>query len=407
MSNGVNNKQIVEKALNEDSSILSNSTNTSFSENLIQDINSLKSKENFIISKTFEAKIPELLSYLQNESNSTTNKLLIFKYLESLFMKISYNSEIFANKYSNEKEKLNLFQIIISQYITSPNDKEDYIRELKGLFSLLISQITLDKETYHYIFSFLINYINKCNNNGYSNENIIQTPDNNNNNFNLTSEQLSRILQLLQIYYQSMQTIDEPYNYFYFNGESDSSITILNKENRNNNSKILNLEEPLNILMFIKLFPSQIIKQQYPIINYKLLDIIFNTKKNNISIGIDKDNYLTTSFTSEKIIKLKENKIFSLLIKLNLKEFIRTEFYINNEKVDIPKDIIIKEKDNKVNNKEKIEIKELKFFKNFIGLCSNIIIYKESEKEKKVKDFLNFLLFHRLIGGQIQKKNLY
>ena len=392
MSNGVNNKQIVEKALNEDSSILSNSTNTSFSENLIQDINSLKSKENFIISKTFEAKIPELLSYLQNESNSTTNKLLIFKYLESLFMKISYNSEIFANKYSNDKEKLNLFQIIINQYITSPNDKEDYIRELKGLFSLLISQITLDKETYHYIFSFLINYINKCNNNGYSNENIIQTPDNNNNNFNLTSEQLSRILQLLQIYYQSMQTIEEPYNYFYFNGESDSSITILNKENRNNNSKILNLEEPLNILMFIKLFPSQIIKQQYPIINYKLLDIIFNTKKNNISIGIDKDNYLTTSFTSEKIIKLKENKIFSLLIKLNLKEFIRTEFYINNEKVDIPKDIIIKEKDNKVNNKEKIEIKELKFFKNFIGLCSNIIIYKESEKEKKSEGLPKFFI---------------
>ena len=379
-------------ALNEDSSILSNSTNTSFSENLIQDINSLKSKEIFLISKTFEAKIPEILSYLQNESNSTSNKLLILKYLESLFTKISFNSEILANKYSNDKEKLNLFQIIIIQYITSSNDKEEYLRQLKGLFSLLISQITLDKDTYHYILSFLINYINKCNNNGYSNENIIHTPDNNNNNNNLTSDQLSRILQLLQIYYQSILTIEEPYNYFYFNGESDSSITILNKENKKNNTKILNLDEPLNILMFIKLFPSQIIKQVYPIINYKLLDIIFNTKNNNISIGIDKDNYLITSFTSEKIIKLKENKIFSLLIKLNFKEYIRTEFYINNEKVDIPKEYIIQEKDNKINNKEKIEIKELKFFKNFIGLCSNIIIYKESEKEKKNEGLPNFFI---------------
>ena len=390
MSNGVNNKQIIEKALNEDSSILSNSTNTSFSENLIQDINSLKSKEIFLISKTFESKIPELLSYLQNESNYTTNKLLIFKYLESLFTKISYNSEIFANKFSNDKEKLNLFQIIINQYILSPSDKEDYLRELKGLFSLLISQITLDKDTYHYIFSFLINYINKFNNNGYSNENIIQTPDN--NNTNLTSEQLSRILQLLQIYYQSMQTIEEPYNYFYFNGESDSSITILNKDNKINNTKILNLDDSLNILMFIKLFPSQVIKQVYPVINYKLFDIIFNTKNYNISIGIDKDNYLITNFTSDKIIKLKENKIFSLLIKLNLKEFIWTEFYINNEKIDIPKEFIIKEKINKINSKEKIEIKELKFFKNFIGLCSNIIIYKESEKEKKNEGLPKFFV---------------
>ena len=73
-----------------------------------------------------------------------------------------------------------------------------------------MSQITLDKETYHYIFSFIINYINKCNNNyGYNNDNNIQNQD---NNFNLTSEKLSRILQLLQIYYQGMQTVDEPYN---------------------------------------------------------------------------------------------------------------------------------------------------------------------------------------------------
>ena len=212
MSNCVNNKQILEKALNEDSSLLSNSTNTSFNDNLIQDISTLKSKEIFLISKNFESKIPELLSYLQNESNLIQNKLLILKYLENLFTKITYNSEIFSNKFSNDKEKLNLFQIIINQYITTPSDKDDYLRELNGLFSLLISQITLDKDTYHYIFSFLINYINKCNNNGYINENLSPNSEN-----NLTSEQLSRIFQLLQIYYQSMQNIDEPHNYFYFN----------------------------------------------------------------------------------------------------------------------------------------------------------------------------------------------
>ena len=244
MSNIVNNNQILEETLNEDSSLLSNSTNTSFTDNMIQEINSLKSKEIYLISKNFEAKIPELLSYLNNESNSISNKLLILKYIENLFTKICYNSEIFSSKLSNDKEKLNLFQIIINQYITSPSDKDEYLRELKGLFSLLISQITFDRETYRYIFSFLINYINKCNNNGVINDNMTPSPDN-----TLTSEQLSRILQMLQIYYQSMQTIDEPYNYFYFNGESDNSITISNKDNIKANKKYFNIDESLNILM--------------------------------------------------------------------------------------------------------------------------------------------------------------
>ena len=109
------------------------------------------------------------------------------------------------------------------------------MRELKDLFILLLSQITLDKDTYHYIFSFLINYINKCNNNSYMNENK-------ENIWNLTSDKLSRVLQLLQIYYQSMQSIDEPYNYFYFNGDEDSFIRIVNKENKQTNKKYLNLE---------------------------------------------------------------------------------------------------------------------------------------------------------------------
>ena len=129
MSNGVNTNQIIEKITNEDLSILSNSTNTSFSEkNIIQDINSLKSKEIYLISKNLEIKIPELLSYLQSDSNSISNKLLILKYLENLFTKVNYNSEIFACKFSNEKEKLNLFQIIINQFINCTNDKDDYIR---------------------------------------------------------------------------------------------------------------------------------------------------------------------------------------------------------------------------------------------------------------------------------------
>ena len=389
MSHIVKGNQTIEKLPYEDSSILSNSTNTSFSDNLIQDINFLKSKEIYLISKTFEMKIPELLSYLQSDSNSISNKLLIIKYLENLFTKVDFNSEIFASKYSNnDKEKLNLFQILINQFISCSNDKEEYLRELKGLFTLLISQITLDKEVYQYIFSFLINYINKCNNNGYLNNEIQE------NNSITISEQLSRVLQLLQIYYQSMQSVYEPYNYFYFNGESDKSdncITIINRDNPKTNKKILNLEESLNILIFLKIVPSQIIKHVYQSINHKILDVFFNVK-NIISFGIDKDNYLTTNFTSEKLIQLKEGKMFSLLIKFILKDIIKVEIFINNEKVEISKDIIIKEKDKKISSKEKPEIKELRFFKTFIGICSNIMIYKEPDKDKRNEGLPKFFI---------------
>ena len=399
MSHVINGKQIPEKSSYEDSSILSNSTNTSFSENFIQDINFLKSKEIYLISKTFEAKIPELLSYLQNDSNIISNKLLIIRYLINLFTKVDFNSEIFSYKYSNnDKEKLNLFQIIINQFINCSSEKEDYLRELKGLFTLLISQITLDKETYQYIFTFIINYINKLNNNGYLNNDIQD------NNSVTISEQLSRALQLLQIYYQSIQIVDEPYNYFYFNGKSDNCITILNRENPKTNKKILNLEESLNILMFIKLVPSQIVKQVYQNINHEILDILFNVKNYTISIGIDKDNYLTTNFTSEKLIQLKEGKIFSLLLKFNIKDAIKVDIFINNEKVEISKDIIIQEKVKKIPSKEKLEIKEIQFFKSFIGICSNIIIYKESEKEKKNEGLPKFFIVPQQGRGDSKEK---
>ena len=326
MSNCINIKQNEEKTSNEHSNILSNSSNIKFTENILQDINLLKSKEIYLISKNFELKIPEILSYLQIDSNSTSNKIFILKYLQNLFSKVNFNSEIFSNIFSNDKVRLNLFQIIINQFICCTNDKDDYMRELKDLFILLLSQITLDKDTYHYIFSFLINYINKCNNNSYMNENK-------ENIWNLTSDKLSRVLQLLQIYYQSMQSIDEPYNYFYFNGDEDSFIRIVNKENKKTNKKYLNLEESLNILFFIKIFPSQIIKKVNSNIKFQILDVIFNNQNNNISIGIDNDNYLITNYTSEKLIQLKENAMFSILVNISLTVCLKIELFINNERL--------------------------------------------------------------------------
>ena len=35
---------------------------------------------------------------------------------------------------NNDIEKLNLFQIIINQYVTCPNEKIDYLAELKNIY---------------------------------------------------------------------------------------------------------------------------------------------------------------------------------------------------------------------------------------------------------------------------------
>ena len=368
MSNEENNKdtKLIQETKETQDSLRNNTINETSSENIIQEI---KTNNEYIITKNSEKIIPQLLIYLQNNSNQVSNKLEILKYIEDLFTKVNFNSEIFLQK--SKKLELNIYQVIINQYVTNHEENKEYLLELEQLFVLLLSQITLDRETYHYLFSFIINYINKCNNN-------IE----NNNIFN--SEQLSRILLLLQLYYQSVQRVDEPYNYFYFNGDPDTYINIDLKNNFNYNQKYSNYQE-INILFFIKLLPNNIVQNINPEIPYKILDVYIdkeNNKQKNIIINIDKNNFLSTNYTSKNLIKLPENKMISFLVKLNLKELTKTEIYIDNEKIEIPKEIIIQDKDNKLNTSQN-KIKKIKFFQNFIGICSNIIIYKENEKEKK------------------------
>ena len=143
--------------------------------------------------------------------------------------------------------------------------------------------------------------------------------------------------------------------------------------------------------MYIKLLPSQIIKQIFTDIKYTILDVLFNDKSKNIIIGLDKDNYLTTNFTNEKLIKLEDSKIISLLVKVYFKDHVKTDIYINNKKVEISSDNL-KNIKNEKKSKDKLEINGIKLFNNFIGICSSILIYKESEKDKKNIGLPNFLV---------------
>ena len=154
-----------EKVSNEDS-IISSSTSISISaEPLTQDI--AKGQNANLIQKNIEQRITEILSYLQSDSNLANNKNPILKYLQSLLLSVEFNSEILLRKTINEKDKLNLYKVIIQQYIFYTNignkkeDEENYRSELQNLFLLLLSQVILEKDSYHLILSPLINFINR------------------------------------------------------------------------------------------------------------------------------------------------------------------------------------------------------------------------------------------------------
>ena len=348
----------VEKIINEDS-VLSNSTSMSNSD-IIQDISKIKNV--YLFSKDTEPKIIEILTYLQSDLNLATNKIQVLKYIQNLLLKIEFNSEIFLRKFIVDKERLNLFHIIITQYVLYTNsgnkkqDEENYRSELRSLFNFLLSQVTLDKEIYHYILSFLIKFINQ--------KNIINSARkckkiNNNDiqdevSINLKSDNVFRVIELLQNIYMYTQSCQEISNYFFFSGNSDSHIIIPNKENpKDHNKKILNLDDTLCIMLFIKVLPQEYFKSVYPKVTFRLLELRFENKK-NISINININNKITSSLTvDEELEELSDKYMNCVIIKFH--------------------------------KKKKSIIKEILLFKNFIGICSNIIIYKEKKSEELPK----------------------
>ena len=320
------------------------------------------------------------------------------KYLQNLFTKVEFNSEIFLRKFINDKEKLNLYKIIIYQYVlytnpgNSKTEEENYRSELLSLFVDLLTQVTVEKETYHYILSFLIYFMNeKYINNSPDKRNNANNNDIQDDNpiINLTSEHLLRVLQLLRNFYKYIDPYYEVYNYFFFSGESDSSIIIQNKDNpKEYNRKILNLDDTLCIMMFIKLLPSEFIKAVYPKVIFRILELRFIDTKKTININIDIDNKLTTSFTTEPIFQLAENETNCVLVKLKSnkkKKVINCEIFIGTNKAGQ----WLFSNENEKDGKPKDEIKEIVLFKNFIGTCSNILIYKEKKNDGLPKFLLS------------------
>jgi len=295
-------------------------TNVKISPDLFQEIISLKEKNIYLFSESFEQKFPEILSYLLEKGDEypSANKIQILIYLQNLLKKIDFYAGILSKKKSIN-ENMTLFEVIINQFITSGKD-QDYIKELKNTFILLLSKISFERKTYKYIFSFLINHLN------------------NTSKEKLNSENVSQILELLNIYYSNIPQIKEKNEFIYFNDVSNSDnylIKIKNKDNVNK-KKILNLEDSLNILLFIKLLPNEIIKKEQPNHIMGLLQLNFFDQGKNISFDIDNDyNLIMNNSSKDKIIKLEGNKFINILFRFNLKDTFKIDIYVNAKKIEL------------------------------------------------------------------------
>ena len=76
--------------------------NIKISPNIYEDLISFKEKNIYLITDSFEEKIPEILSFLmeQGEDYSIEKKIQILLYLQDLFKKVEFNTEIFSKKKS-------------------------------------------------------------------------------------------------------------------------------------------------------------------------------------------------------------------------------------------------------------------------------------------------------------------
>ena len=356
----------------ENKNINDSNNNNIIIENTDNDFNKIldciKNNKYSLNIKNIIADIPLILNFLENDKENKSNKILIIDYLINLFKKIDFYMVIFSNFLSNNK--INLKKIILKEYLL--NDENEYKNKLKILLYLLIYNINFEKDDIIFLNSFLLNYINKKRN--YPNYKNYFTNINNINQYNINN-----FIEILNIFYNiEHKKCNEPYNYFYFSGY-ENGIKILNKKDEKNKHKVLINFDHLCFLIFFKCYlDSNELKENFSNIEQTLLKI--NLKNNQkIEIKIDIENNLKSSFTNNDIlykIKSKEFNILFVKFKINGKK-LDIFLYINNEKINL-------NYNENINNDEIIEIN---FFKNFFGICSNIIIFRQ------IKDiFPKFLL---------------
>ena len=346
---------------------------------ILNNVKDYDSKKVYIITEEIESKMPFILSYLENLENEIFNKIYIIKYLISMIKNIPFNLEIILG---TKSQNMNLYEVIINEYIYAEKNEKEYINLLKDLIVLIFKKLSFNKDIYRYILSYISSFLNEKNHN-----------ETNNNYFN--EYNYYQVLNLILLFYQSIED-EHPINYFYFNGDKNANIILNNSENN-----ILNLDNNLHILLFVKLidynYISPLKDNNNSIIETNLMQIKFKDTKFTIIINIKyKDIGDSVEITKEEKSK---NSIINIPYSLfNIKETnnvvvklgsnLKIEIYINGNEISLSPNIL--ENENKNINANKIEY--IQFFNGFFGLCSTIMLYKDNKKNKLNNFFPNFLI---------------
>ena len=323
-------------------------------EKLKNNIIEKESKDIYLINDEFLTL--EILSFLKAPENNIKDKSLIIKYLIKCLVNIPININILLNKEINGKS---LYNIIIYEYIIN-YEQTEYKEDLKNLFNEIMKNIGYDKFLYKYLISFIADYINKKSlllNEEIKNKEII--PFNEKIKFNeFNSGHLLAILELIYLFYEEGIKLTEPNNYIYFLGEKNAHIIINNESNK------LDTKNDIYIMIFFGLLDK---KYFCDFSCFSLLEIKLNNKS-SIYINVNEEIYGQKEENNNSInihynfFKFRE--INQILIKISKNNTI--QIVINN----------IIEKIYKITLNNKDEIDSLIFFEGFIGICSNIIIYK-------------------------------
>ena len=372
---------------------------------ILEEVKDYHKKQIYIITKKFESKIPSILSYLQNYNNEILNKIHIIKYLMPLIQNIPYNLDlILAQKSNDEKQKLNLYEILINEYIFTEKNEKEYIQLLKDILFLIFKKLSLNKDVYRYLFSFVTTYLNEK----YQNEK--------NEKYYFNEYNYHKLLEIILFFYQSKED-EDPINYFYFNGDNNTNLFIKNKGNN-----VLDLENDIYILFFVKLidynYISPLYKDNKESLDYaNLLEVKFKNKNEIININVD---YTELGDTTErqKIISTEESKdnksikninipfksfnikeTNNVLIKLN--KNMKIEIYVNGDKKPLSSNIL------SIDTKTENIIDSITFFNKFYGICSTIMLYRDNKKDNKLEDIYPKYLIENQTKSNIQISKYY
>ena len=318
---------------------------------LIQKIKENESNNLYLIKD--ETFISDMISFL-SEATFNLDKSLIIKYVTKCLINIPLNSEILLRTKFKEN---NIYEIIVNEYIINQDQKE-YKKNIKILLSEVLKIIGYNKDMYHYLISYISDYINKkallTNSTLKNKENLPFDEKIKFNDFN--QSHLIAILELIYIFYEQGHKVQEPSSYMYFSGDEKCNFSI-------NNVSQIETKSDIYIILYINLFDKQYLNKFE---DFSLLEIKLNDKTSiNINISYDKKEQnkeskcLNIPYDSFKvneinqvIIKMGKNKNIQILINSNLQNI------------------------GEVSITQKQQITSLIFFKKFIGLCYNIIIYK-------------------------------